>query len=142
MTGKTTPILLKGRKEDCGNYQPVSLTSVPGKIIEQILLKAMLKHMRDKEVIQDSWHSFTKDKSCLRGGTADVSCLDLCKIFETVPNSTLLGGRNWLDGHIHRIVVNGPMSRWRLVTSGVFQGPVLDQYCQISSSVTWTVGSK
>ncbi|KFV46068.1 hypothetical protein N341_00647, partial [Tyto alba] len=49
--GNIIPVFKKGNKADPGNYSPVSLTSMPSKVVEKILLEIMLKHMENKEVI-------------------------------------------------------------------------------------------
>ncbi|GAB0190168.1 hypothetical protein GRJ2_001482100 [Grus japonensis] len=48
-----TLVFKKGKEEDPGNYRPVSLTSIPGKMMEQLIL------------IGGGQHGFTKGKSCL-----------------------------------------------------------------------------
>ncbi|GAB0195056.1 mitochondrial enolase superfamily member 1 [Grus japonensis] len=37
-----SPVCKKGKKEDSGNYRPVSLTSIPGKVLEQLILGSHL----------------------------------------------------------------------------------------------------
>ena len=41
------PVFKKGKKEDPGNYRPVSLTSVPGKIMEKIIMGVIETHTND-----------------------------------------------------------------------------------------------
>ncbi|KAK4814242.1 hypothetical protein QYF61_012738 [Mycteria americana] len=130
-----------------GNYRPVSLTSVPGKLMEQIILSAITQHVEDNQGIKPSQYGFRKGRSCLtnlisfydkvthlvdEGKAVDVVYLDFSRAFDTVSHSILLEKlaahgldgcplrwvKNWLDGRAQRVVVNGVYSSWWPVTSG------------------------
>ena len=59
------PIYKKAQKEDPGNYRPVSLTSVPRKIMEQLTLSAIMQHVQDNQATRPSQQVLMKGKSCL-----------------------------------------------------------------------------
>ena len=112
--------------------RPVILTSIPGKVMEQLTLHAIPKHVKDKMVVRSSQHGFTKGKSCLtslrafcdgmtrwaeEGRAVDVVSLGFGKAFDTVSHKILIGklrkckldeqtGRwteNWLNGKAQRL---------------------------------------
>ncbi|GAB0203757.1 mitochondrial enolase superfamily member 1 [Grus japonensis] len=99
------PIFKKGMREDPGNYRHVNITSVPGKIMEQIILCTIERHLKNNAIIRHSQHGFTKGKSCLtnlisfydkvtclvdEGKVVDAVFLDFSKAFDTVPHNILL----------------------------------------------------
>lgn len=59
---KIPPIFKKGRKECLGRNRLVSLTSVPEKMMEQLMLEVVASLVKDKEVTGNSQHGFTKKR--------------------------------------------------------------------------------
>ena len=100
------PIYKKGRKEDLGNYKLVSLSSVPRKVMVQIILGEITQHVHGIQGIRPSQHGFMKGRQCLtdlisfycwvtrlvdEGKAVEVVYLDFSKAFDTVSHSILLG---------------------------------------------------
>jgi len=94
-----TPGFKKGKKEDTGNYRLVNLTSVPGKVMKQLILDVISKQVEEKKVIRSSQHGFPKGKSCStkiiafydgvtgwvdEGRAGDIVYLDFSKAFDIV----------------------------------------------------------
>ncbi|KAJ7409504.1 RNA-directed DNA polymerase from mobile element jockey-like protein [Willisornis vidua] len=99
------PVFKKGKKVDPGNYRSVSLTSVPGKVMEKIILGSIENHLKDIAVISHSQHRFMRGKSGLSNLVSfcdkvahladqrkpvDVIFLDFSKAFNTVSHHILL----------------------------------------------------
>ncbi|RMC04880.1 hypothetical protein DUI87_18055 [Hirundo rustica rustica] len=93
-----TPIHKKGGRGDPGNYRAVSLTSVPGKGMEQFILSVITQNLQAGQGLRPNQHGFRRGRLCLTnlisfydqvthlvdaGRAVDVVCLDFSKAFDT-----------------------------------------------------------
>ena len=99
------PIFRKGWKDDPGRYRPISLTSVPGMLMEWIISGTIMDQLKVNQGIRPSEHGFTNGRSCLtnmisfydkmtrlvdEGQAVDVVYLDFSKAFDTVPHNIIV----------------------------------------------------
>ena len=144
----------KGNKHKTTNYRPVSLTSVVCKLLEKLIRKDIIAHMKLNNLFSDDQHGFLEGRSCLSNllstmeewtrvmedkGSIDCIYMDFMKAFDSVPHQRLLHKlksynitgklhewiKNFLIGRQQRVVVNGIPSKNEEVSSGVPQGSVL-----------------
>jgi len=153
-SANVAPIFKKGSRTDPGNYRPVSLTSVPSKVMESIIRDDTVSFLESSKKLNRYQHGFTRKRSCLtnlleslevwtqaldEGYGVDVIFLDYRKAFDSVPHKRLREklrtfGLNeklvawtaeFLKDRKMRVRVNGSFSNWAEVFSGVPQGSVL-----------------
>ena len=153
-SANVTPIYKKGKKSNPLNYRPISLTSVPCKVMEKIIRNKIVDHLESNHLLSKHQHGFRSNRSCLtqlleyfteihdiidKGDPVDAIYLDCKKAFDTVPHKRLIEklksygivGKvlKWIESFLNdrsqRVMVKGVPSDTLPVWSGVPQGSVL-----------------
>ncbi|XP_065683334.1 uncharacterized protein LOC136096110 [Hydra vulgaris] len=148
------PLFKKGSKLKASNYRPVSLTSIPCKVLERIIADCIMQHLIKNNLLSKKKHGFMKSKSCTTNlleyldiltdafhnrTPVDALHTDFKKAFDSVSHKKLLSkllnfgisGKllTWiicfLANRKQRVVLGKNVTDWVDVLSGVPQGSVL-----------------
>ena len=146
-TAWVSPVFKKGDKCCAINYRPVSLTCVPCKLMEHIVVSNMRTHFDNHGILTPFQHGFRKNHSCEsqllvtthdlqkrldRKETVDISVLDFSKAFDVVPHKRLVSklrlygvhGKNsaWVESFLtnrtQSVIVEGVRSHSGTATAG------------------------
>jgi len=94
-----TPLFKKGLPTQCGNYRPVSLTSVVCKIMEKVIVSQMTEYLQKHKIISKQQHGFFSRRSTItnlletlndwtlalrNNHRISVTYIDYSKAFDTV----------------------------------------------------------
>ena len=153
-TANVSPIFKKGKKSDPLNYRPISLTSVPCKVMEKVIRDEIMEHLEQNNLLSKHQHGFRSNRSCLTqlleyfseihkslddSDPIDAIYLDCKKAFDTVPHKRLIAklraygisGKilKWIESFLknrtQKVVISGVHSDSLPIWSGVPQGSVL-----------------
>ena len=95
----------KNDRTIASNYRPISLTSIPCNILEDIISTSIYKHLENYNILTDQQHVFRSRHSCEtsllttihdltstldKNHQNDLLLLDFSKVFDTVPHNRLL----------------------------------------------------
>lgn len=153
-TSIVVPIFKKGSRYEPLNYRPVSLTSVPGKCLERVIVQQLNEYLENHSILSDHQFGFRTGRSTMdqlllvyndiskwldEGSVVDLILFDFSKAFDVVSHPILLvklhhlgiDGRllSWIEHFLTNrtmsVSVKGRLSTSRQVASGVPQGSVL-----------------
>ena len=149
-----TVVFKKRKQQNVRSCRMASLTLVPRKVIEQVILEIISKYAKDKKATKTSQRGFIKGKLCLskpvvfynvrscfvdEETAVNISYLGFRKAFDIVSHNifidklikyrlgkwTVTWTENWLNCQTYRVVFCSMKSSRRPVISGVPQRSVL-----------------